>query len=59
MTRTGLDQSLYPEDRGCAAPTAARILEIFTGVARRHLTALQRHVLDLLDAPTGVDNPAA
>jgi hypothetical protein len=31
MTQAGLDQlSLYPEDRGCAAPTTARILEIFT-----------------------------
>jgi hypothetical protein len=35
MTHAGLDQlSLYPEDRGCAAPTTARILEIFTGVPR-------------------------
>ena len=57
--------SPYPEDRGCAAPTAARVLDIFTGVARHHLlrdgqpvqtfqpelTDLQRQVLDLLDIP--------
>ena len=56
---------LYPEDRGCAAPTAARVLEIFTGLARHHLihdgriiqtfqpdlTDLQQRVLDLLDIP--------
>ncbi len=65
--------SLYPEDRGCAAPTTARILEIFTGVARHHLTDtdgnllrtfqpeltdLQRQVLDLLDIPLSVYSPA-
>jgi transposase len=58
--------SLYPEDRGCAAPTAARVLDIFTGLARHHLTdqhghhiqtfqpqlsELQALVLDLLDIP--------
>jgi transposase len=67
MTARGLTElSLYPEDRGCAAPTAARVLEIFTGVARHHLihdgrtvqtfqpqlTDLQQQVLDLLDIPT-------
>jgi transposase len=67
MAARGLAElSLYPEDRGCAAPTAARVLEIFTGVARHHLiregrliqtfppelTDLQRQVLDLLDIPT-------
>ena len=66
MAKTGLAElSLYPEDRGCAAPTAARVLDIFTGVARHHLlrdgqpvqtfqpelTDLQRQVLDLLDIP--------
>jgi len=64
--------SLYPEDRGCTAPTTARILEIFTGVARHELTAsdgtvlrtfhpqltdLQRQVLDLLDIPLSVYRP--
>jgi hypothetical protein len=59
--------SLYPEDRGCAQPTAARVLEIFAGLARHHLRdpdgrlvqtfqpqldELQRQVLDLLDIPT-------
>lgn len=74
MTDIGLDElSLYPEDRGCTAPTTARILEIFTGVARHQLTApdgtvlrtfhpelteLQRQVLNLLDIPTGLYNPA-
>jgi transposase len=68
MATRGLPElSLYPEDRGCAAPTAARVLEIFTGLARHHLhdthghpvqtfqpklTDLQRQVLDLLDIPT-------
>ena len=66
MAKTGLAElSLYPEDRGCTAPTAARVLDIFTGVARHHLlrdgqpvqtfqpelTDLQRQVLDLLDIP--------
>jgi len=64
--------SLYPEDRGCAAPTTARILEIFTSVMRHELAApdgtvlrtfqpeltdLQRQVLDLLDIPTSVYSP--
>ena len=67
MKTKGLKQlSLYPEDRGCAAPTAARVLDIFTGLARHHLTdqhghhiqtfqpqlsELQALVLDLLDIP--------
>jgi transposase len=56
---------LYPEDRDCPAPSAARILEIFNGVTRHHLlsggteievfepnlTALQRQVLRLLAIP--------
>jgi transposase len=73
MADQGLTElSLYPEDRGCAAPTTARILEIFTGVARHELTAgdgtvlrtfhpeltdLQQQVLDLLDIPTSVYSP--
>ena len=73
MTEAGLTElSLYPEDRGCTAPTTARILEIFTGIARHQLTdadgtvlrtfqpeltELQRQVLDLLDIPTTVYNP--
>ena len=67
MKTAGMKQlSLYPEDRGCAAPTAARVLDIFTGLARHHLTdqhghhiqtfqpqlsELQALVLDLLDIP--------
>jgi len=56
---------LYPELRACAAPSAARVLEIFTGVYRHHLisdgrllktfqpelTPLQQQVLDLLKIP--------
>jgi transposase len=73
MADAGIDElSLYPEDRGCAAPTTARLLEIFTGVARHQLTApdgnvlrtfhpeltdLQQQVLNLLDIPTSIYNP--
>ena len=57
---------LYPEGRGCSAPSAPRIFEIFTGLARQHLigadgeiiqtfspelTQLQRVVLELLGVP--------
>jgi hypothetical protein len=59
---------LYPELRNCPAPSAARILEIFTGIQRHHLisddiigqtfdpslTPLHKHVLDLLHVPTSV-----
>jgi len=74
MADASLNQiSLYPEDRGCTTPTTARILEIFTGLARHHLydahgqlvqtfhpelTDLQRQVLDLLDIPETVYTPA-
>ncbi len=73
MADAGLTElSLYPEDRGCAAPTTARILEIFTGVARHELidadgtvlrtfhpelTDLQRQVLHLLDIPADTFSP--
>lgn len=73
MADAGLAElSLYPEDRGCAAPTTTRILEIFSGVARHELTApdgtvlrtfhpeltdLQHQVLDLLDIPTSIFSP--
>jgi hypothetical protein len=53
---------LYPEDRACGAPTAARVLEIFSGLARHgliedgqtvrifqpELSPLQQKVLGLL-----------
>ena len=74
MARAGLTElSLYPEDRGCTAPTTDRILEIFTPVARHELTdtdgqvlrtfqpqltGLQQQVLDLLDIPASAYNPA-
>jgi hypothetical protein len=67
MKAKGIAQlSIYPEDRGCAAPTAARILDIFDGLARYQLidrkgqlvqtfppelTELQQLILDLLDIP--------
>jgi hypothetical protein len=70
MKRQGIKQlSIYPEERGCAAPTAARVLDIFHGVARHHLidrqgqlvqtfrpqlTELQQLVLDLLDVPHSI-----
>jgi len=58
---------LYPELRNCPAPSAPRILEIFSGVQRHRLmrgddvvqvfepqlTALQLKVLDLLHVPAG------
>jgi hypothetical protein len=58
---------LYPEFRGCAAPSAERVLEIFANVGRRRLltqhgqlvqtfdaelTPQQTQVLDLLAIPT-------
>lgn len=68
MTAAQLDSiALYPELRSCPAPSATRILDIFTGVARHHLhdsngrvvqtfkpalTPLQHQVLNLLDIPT-------
>ena len=57
---------LYPELRSCPTPSAPRVLEIFNGIARHHLTdhngrviqvfeptltPLQHQVLDLLGAP--------
>jgi transposase len=70
MKNEGLKQlSIYPEDRGCPAPTAARVLDIFDGLARHHLidhhgrlvqtfqpqlTELQQLVLDLLGIPHAV-----
>ncbi|HZJ04391.1 MAG TPA: IS1634 family transposase [Nocardioidaceae bacterium] len=75
MADRGLTElSLYPEDRGCAAPTTARILEIFASLARHHLrdtdqrhvqtfhpelTELQTQVLDLLDIPTSAYTPTS
>ncbi len=57
---------LYPEERGCAAPTARRIIDLFTGVQRHRLTSngetrelitelspIQRAVLRLLRVPVG------
>lgn len=39
MTHAELNSiALYPERRACPAPSTPRILEIFTGIARHHLT---------------------
>jgi hypothetical protein len=57
--------ALYPEHRACSAPTAARILDTFTDLARHQLlqnhqliqvfhpqlTPLHKHVLQLLGMP--------
>jgi transposase len=57
--------ALYPEERQCAAPSAARIFEVFAGLTRHHLyadgrlietfepklDARQRTVLRLLGIP--------
>ena len=60
------DLPLYPEQRACTQPTAARTLELFDGLARHHLarhdgrhvqtfppqlTNLQQQLLALLDIP--------
>ena len=57
---------LYPEDRACPAPSAARIFEVFACLSRQHLydahgelvqtfppelSSLQRQLLDLLGVP--------
>jgi len=67
MAERGIRQLLvYPEDRGSTAPTAARVLDVFTPLARHHLIdqhghhvqtfqpeldPLQHQVLDLLGVP--------
>ncbi|MCA1698045.1 MAG: IS1634 family transposase, partial [Actinobacteria bacterium] len=44
MKRDGVAElPLYPEHRACAQPTAARALELFTGLARHHLTRADGH----------------
>ena len=67
MAREHLTElSLSPEDRGCAAPTAARVLAIFDDLARHRLlhgetlvqsfppelSPLHQQVLTLLDVPS-------
>ncbi|MCA1670771.1 MAG: transposase, partial [Actinobacteria bacterium] len=60
------DIPLYPELRGCTAPSTARIVEIFTDLTRHELrrdgrlvqtfqpelSPLHQQVLHLLDVPT-------
>jgi transposase len=67
MAKAGLATiGLYPEDRDCTAPSAARIIDIFADLARHHLyqrgrpvavfdpqpDSRQRAVLRLLGLPT-------
>jgi hypothetical protein len=63
--------ALYPELRGCTAPSTERILEIFADTARHHLydddrliatfapdlSPLQQQVLQLADVPTSSYTP--
>jgi transposase len=66
MTRQQIPElPLYPEDRSCTAPTAARVFDHFAQLQRHHLvrdrqtvqtfqpqlTALQTQLLDLLGVP--------
>jgi transposase len=39
--------SLYPEDRACRAPTATRVFDIFTGLARHRLVDSNDTVLQV------------
>jgi transposase len=72
MTRDQIEQlPMFPEQRACRQPTAERTLELFTGLARHHLTRynrpvqtfppelnpLQAQVLQLLDVPTAAYTP--
>ena len=75
MPANGLHElAVYPEDRGCKAPTATRVLEAFTGITRHHLlhegkyvktfhpelSDLQHQILHLLNIPTSAyTGPAA
>lgn len=74
MASEGIERlALYPEERDCRAPTAARVFELFADVARHHLlddgelvqvfepqlTAMQKQVLDLLGIPEGAYRSAA
>jgi len=48
MRRAMLDKSLtelplYPEDRACPAPSAARVFELFSGLARQHVLDADGH----------------
>ncbi len=67
MTREQItDLPIYPEDRSCTAPTAARVFDHLAPLQRHHLirdrhtvqtfepqlTALQAQLLDLLAVPT-------
>jgi len=74
MTREHItDLPIYPEDRSCAAPTAARVFDHLAPLQGHHLihdrhtvqtfepqlTPLQAQLLDLLDAPTAAYTTSA
>jgi transposase len=53
MTREQIDElPLYPEQRACRQPTAARTLELFTDLTRHHLTRHGHHIQTLAPQPT-------
>ncbi len=70
MANRGIDAlALYPEDRPSSSPSAQRMIEVFTGVARHRLfdaegnlvqtfapvlTPIQEQLLDLLGVPAGL-----
>jgi len=73
MTRQQItDLPLYPEDRTCSAPTAARVVDHLAPLQRHHLirdgnvvqtfqpqlTPLQAQLLDLLGLPASAYTPA-
>jgi transposase len=74
MTREQItDLPLYPEDRSCTAPTAARVFDHLAPIQRHHLTRdrhtvqtfepqltpLQTQLLDLLAVPTSAYTTSA
>ncbi|PZS13644.1 MAG: IS1634 family transposase [Pseudonocardiales bacterium] len=74
MTREQItDLPIYPEDRSCTAPTAARVFDHLAPLQRHHLTrdqhivqtfqpqltALQTQLLDLLAVPATAYTPSA
>lgn len=48
---------LFPELRACAAPSAARIVEVFSGVSLHHLTSDGQHVTTFQPELTTVQQP--
>jgi transposase len=48
-TRAIPELPLYPEDRACKAPSAARVLELFSPLQRHHLLGQARRVIQRFD----------